>query len=93
MSRKKGKFSKRSSLSKASNYDEIGEFWDAHKTMDYQDQTKEVEFEIDLISDINYFSIAKSLSDQLRLIAQKEGVSPNTLLNLWIQEKLRDQES
>ena len=84
---------KKSSLSKASNYDEIGEFWDSHDTMDFQDQTKEVEFEIDLISDINYFSIAKSLSDQLRLRAQKEGVSPNTLLNLWLQEKLRDQES
>ncbi len=84
---------KKSSLSKASNYDEIGEFWDSHDTMEYQDQTKEVEFEIDLVSDVNYYSIAKSLSEQLRLIAQKEGVSPNTLLNLWIQEKLKEQES
>ena len=84
---------KKSSISKSSNYDELGEFWDSHDTMDYFDETKEVEFEIDLLSDVNYFSIAKSLSDQLRIIAQKEGVSANTLLNLWLQEKLKDQES
>ena len=41
---------KKSSLSKASNYDEICEFWDSHDTMDFQYQTKEVEFEIDLIN-------------------------------------------
>ena len=84
---------KKSSISKTSSYDELGEFWDSHDTMDYEDQTKEVEFEIDLGTDANYFLIAKSLSYQLRAIAQKEGVSANTLLNIWLQEKLKDQET
>ena len=38
----------KTSISKASSYAEIGEFWDTHDLIDYWDQTKAVEFEVDV---------------------------------------------
>ena len=84
---------KESSISKGSSYDEIGEFWDSHDATDNLDDSEDVEFEVDLGADVNYFPIAKSLTEQLRIIAEKEGISTNTLINIWIQEKLKEQES
>jgi CopG antitoxin of type II toxin-antitoxin system len=44
--------SKRSSISKASSYEELGEFWDAHDLSEYWDQTVPVEFEVDIQSEL-----------------------------------------
>ncbi|XWK87474.1 MAG: hypothetical protein U7127_25280 [Phormidium sp.] len=38
----------KSSISKASSYEEIGEFWDTHSITDYWEQTYPVEFTIKL---------------------------------------------
>lgn len=38
----------KSSISQASSYRAIGEFWDTHDLTDYWDQTYPVEFEIDI---------------------------------------------
>ena len=35
-----------SSISKASTWEEIAEFWDTHSLADYWDETHEVEFEV-----------------------------------------------
>jgi hypothetical protein len=35
----------KSSISNATSYEEIGEFWDSHDLSDYWDRTKPVEFE------------------------------------------------
>lgn len=80
---------RKSSISKASSYQEMGEFWDTHDTTDYEDQTYEVEFEVDLQSEKTYLPLEKSLSTRMRALAKQRGVSPETLLNLWVQEKLQ----
>ena len=69
----------------------MGEFWDMHDLADYWDKTKSVEFEIDIQSEVTYYAIDKELSAKIRDIAKQRGVSADTLLNLWIQEKLQDQ--
>jgi SAM-dependent methyltransferase len=38
----------KSSISDAQSYEEIGEFWDKHDISDYWEQTRPVEFEVDL---------------------------------------------
>jgi hypothetical protein len=38
----------KTSISKASTYAEIGEFWDTHDLSDYWELTKPAEFEVDL---------------------------------------------
>ncbi|GEM_PF-573825 len=45
---------RRNSISKAKSYKEIGEFWDTHDLDDYWEQTRPVEFEIDIQSEAVY---------------------------------------
>lgn len=79
----------KSSLSKAQSYKEIGEFWDTHDLGDYWEQTQPVEFEVDIQSEVTYYPLDVALATKVRSIAKRRGVSPETLLNLWVQEKLQ----
>jgi hypothetical protein len=81
----------KSSVSQSSSYKEIGDFWDKHDLSEYWDQTEEVEFEVDIKSEITYYALDKTLSEQIQSIVRKRGVSADTLVNLWIQEKLDEQ--
>ena len=83
----------KSSVSKATSYREIGEFWDTHDLGDYWDKTRPVEFEIDIQSEETYYPVDAVLSKRIHSIAQRRGVSPETLLNLWIQEKVQKQKA
>lgn len=80
----------RSSISKARSYKEIGEFWDTHDLADYWEQTQPVEFEVDIQSEVTYYPLDIALSARVRSIAMRRGVSPETLVNLWVQEKLQE---
>ncbi len=80
----------RSSISKARSYKEIGEFWDTHDLADYWEQTQPVEFEVDIQSEVTYYPLDTALSAYVRSVAMQRGVSPETLLNLWVQEKLQE---
>jgi hypothetical protein len=81
----------KSSLSEAQPYQEIGEFWDSHELNDSWDQTEPVEFEVDIRSAATYYPVEKTLSAKLRSIAEQRGVSSETLLNLWVQEKMAEE--
>jgi hypothetical protein len=81
----------KSSISQAQSYREIGEFWDTHDLGDYWDQTRPVEFEVDIQSEVTYYALDKALSTRIRTFARRHGVSAETLLNLWVQEKLQEQ--
>ena len=78
----------KSSVSKAKSYGEIGEFWDAHDLSEVWDKTEAAEFAVDLQSDVFYYAVETSLSSKLHSIAEKKGVSAETLVNLWLQEKV-----
>jgi hypothetical protein len=83
----------RSSVSNASSYAEIGEFWDTHDLSDHWDQTHEVNFDVSLKSSVIYFAVEKSLAARLRAAAKIHGVSPETLLNVWVQEHVEAERS
>lgn len=53
----------RSTLSKAKSYKEIGDFWDTHDLSDLWDHTKKVEFDVDIRSEITYYSLDKKLAE------------------------------
>jgi hypothetical protein len=76
------------SISNANSYQAIGEFWDNHDLGDYWDKTRPAEFTVSIRSEKRYYPIDKSLSNQLKPIAHKQGISAETLINLWVQEKL-----
>jgi hypothetical protein len=55
----------KSSRSKASSYEEIGEFWASRGLADYRRQTKPVEFEVELKSEMILFAIKSGLSSRM----------------------------
>lgn len=80
-----------SSISKARSYREIGEFWDTHDLAEYWEHTEPIELEFDLQSEVAYYPVDVTLSAKVNSVARRRGVSPETLLNLWIQEKLQQE--
>jgi len=82
----------KSSISKGKSYKEIGEFWDTHELTDFWNQTKKISFhQIDIESEVTYYSVEKRLAEKVQAIAHERGVSADTLINLWGQEKLLEQ--
>ena len=71
-----------------STLEELWGFWDTHSSADYEDVMEPVEVEIDLSSSKVYCPVAKDLLRQLRRQARQQGVSTETLINLWLQERL-----
>ncbi len=78
----------KSSTSKASSYTEMGEYWDRHDLADIWENTKKADFEFIAEQQVTYFAVERSLSEQLRAIAASQGISADTIVNLWIQEKM-----
>jgi len=78
----------KSTISQASSYEEMGEYWDHHDAGEVWDQTKPAEFDVDIRRERTYYSIGRALSEKLVQIARGQGISAETLLNLWIQEKI-----
>jgi hypothetical protein len=72
-----------------STLEELSDFWDTHSSADYEEVMEPVEVEIDLSSNKVYCPVAKDLLRQVRQQARQQGVSTETLINLWLQEKLR----
>ena len=71
-----------------STLEELWGFWDAHSSADYEDAMESVEVDIDLASSKMYCPVAKDLLSKVRAQARQQGVSTETLINLWLQEKL-----
>ena len=78
----------KSSVSKAGSYREIGEYWDTHDPEGAWDPSRRAEFDVDIDSRVRYFSLDRELSNKIDAAARQRGVSAQTLLNLWVQEKL-----
>jgi hypothetical protein len=78
----------KTSISKAGSYEEIGEFWDTHSLADYWDQTEEVEFEVRAIRR-RRVTIAPEIYTRIASEAQTRGILPETLVNLWLAERLQ----
>ncbi len=86
MSENKGK--KLTGISKAGTVEEIGEFWDSHSLDDYRDQTKEVEFEV-RAKHRRRITLDPEIYERVEVQARTRGISPETLINLWVVERLR----
>jgi hypothetical protein len=80
-------------ISNASSYAEIGEYWDSHDLSDHWNETREVEFRVNLDSSAVYFAVEKNLAEKLRSAARNHGVSADTLLNVWLQEHVANEPS
>ena len=68
--------------------DEFLEFWDTHSSADYEHSMETVAVEVELTSSKAYMPVAKDLLSKVRAQARRQGVSSETLVNLWLQERL-----
>jgi hypothetical protein len=78
----------KSLISKASTYVEMGAYWDTHDVTEIWAETRDAQFDFIAEPQITYFAVEKSLSEKLRRIAAQHGISADTLLNMWVQEKM-----
>ncbi len=75
------------SISKARTLEEIGEFWDTHSIADYWDETHEVEFEV-RAEQRRRITLDPIVYARLEAQARVRGLLPETLVNLWLAERL-----
>jgi hypothetical protein len=70
--------------------EELAEFWDTHDVTDYADYLTPVECEVVAHPTHEYvITLSDTLDALMREVQNREGVSINTLINLWVQEKLQ----
>ena len=69
--------------------EEAAEFWDSHDLADYWDLTEEVEFEVNLQRRRYLVALDPELAEKLAAAAHQRGLSTETLVNLWLSERLQ----
>lgn len=71
-------------------FEEMADFWDNHDVTDYEEYLTPVEATVSSQPKHHYvITLSDSLDTLLHRVQQKEGVPLNTLINLWVQEKLQ----
>ncbi len=89
-----GKNTTRDPIPQFETLEEIAGFWDTHSTADYDDLTREVEFEVSLRKrgdSVQGIMLLPELSKTLEALAKARGVSLETLVNVWLTEKVLEQ--
>ncbi len=79
---------RKSSISNAKSLEEIGEFWDNHSLDEFWDETREVEFEI-RAKQRRRVTLEPNIYQKLEDEAKLRRLVPETLVNLWLAEKLQ----
>jgi CopG antitoxin of type II toxin-antitoxin system len=73
-----------SGISKTDSDEKMGEFWDTHDFADFDDPERpDAEFEVTCVVPIEV-----ELFTAIEQQAHKRGVQVETLVNLWLQQKL-----
>ena len=77
-----------SSISKSRTVEEMAEFWDTHSLADYENETYEVEMSFAPSARRTYIGIEPELLEELRRIARERRVSLQTLVNVWLRQRV-----
>jgi hypothetical protein len=68
--------------------DAAADFWDKYDLADYLDATKVVEFEANIEKRVFLTALEPELAKKLTDIARKQGITTETLINVWLAEKM-----
>ena len=66
------------------------EFWDSHDLSDYWDDTSEAQFDVDLERRVILVPLEQQVARKLAEIARQQGISTETLVNVWLSERLQE---
>lgn len=73
-----------SSVSKTNSLEKMGEFWDKHDFTEFDDpNASDVEFRVTVA-----IPIEPDLLSDIEELAHLRGINVETLVNLWLKEKL-----
>lgn len=75
-----------SSISKAETDEKIGDFWDTHDFTDFDTDAPDVEFTVSFAVPVEV-----ELLGAIEKEAKRHGVNIESLVNLWLQQKLTEQ--
>ena len=78
---------KATSVSKSRTLRELADFWDTHDAADYP--LNQVEFEVNVNARQHYIAVDPDLLAEVQRVAHARGLSSESLINLWLQERLR----
>ncbi len=70
--------------------EEAAEFWDSHDLVDYWDLTREAHVDVDIQRRVFLTALEPTLAKKLTVLAHKQGVSTETLINVWLTEKVKE---
>jgi len=74
----------KSSISKANSPEKMGEFWDKHDFTEFDDPNKpDVETHVSVA-----IPIEPDLLSDIEELAHQRGIKAETLVNLWLKEKV-----
>lgn len=74
----------KSTTSKADSREKMGEFWDKHDFTDFDDlNAPDVDFHVSVA-----VPVEPDLLTDIEELAHRRGISLETLVNLWLKEKL-----
>jgi hypothetical protein len=77
----------RDPIPETENIEVPSEFWDTHSAADYWDEFQPVDVEFEIDATPRYVALEKSLARRVQKLAAERGVTAETLVNLWINEK------
>ena len=91
-SMKENKDEQVTSISKARTLEEIADYWDTHSLADHWDETYKVNFEVRMQRKC-HVTLTPEIYEKIKKQALEQGVLPETLINLWLAERLHTIES
>ena len=80
------------SISKAGTLEEIANYWDTHSLADHWAETHEVNFEVRMQRKCRV-TLTPEIYEKIEKQALEQGILPETLVNLWLAERLNALES
>jgi Ni,Fe-hydrogenase maturation factor len=69
-------------------YEEAGEFWDSHDSMDYKDFLEDVEIEVNLQKRHYLIEIKEETAEILQKITKEKGISASEFVEELLQKQL-----
>lgn len=79
----------KSSISKANSPEKMGEFWDTHDFTEFDNANlPDAEFNITVA-----IPIEPDLLSDIEELAHQRGINVETLINLWLKEKLLESQA
>jgi hypothetical protein len=79
----------RDPVPKFKSLEEEIEFWENHDLTDYRDYWHEVK-DVEVGLNSRHFRLEEELAQRINKVARQRGISSETLVNLWLQQKLSE---